>query len=493
MTVTTHKPLRKPSCYLGLSAWVVGAIFLFDPFMGVFDFLPDAIGYLLIALALYRFSDMDDRLSDASRAAGKLALLGAARQVAMLLTYALVSPTERPVFILLMVFSLGVLDVLMFIPLWRNIAAGFTYLGSRVDAVAVFDRTRRGGRLHLRPLCERYAAFSIIYFVCKETLAVLPEVSVLTHERGGTEWGGNSLYNFIGLLRMAAILVSMVLGIVWLVKTIGFIRKLKADKPFIASLHRKYETEVLIRRDLFAMRAVKASLVSLSAAAVLSLDLYVEGVSIMPDLLAAVLMILSIRFLARYTEKRMVAPPLLLSVLYGLLATIAWVMQFTYFSFNDLPDVRREPTLQDKLPTVTAVHIATSLLFLGAFLLILRLLYALVREHTGIRALRDGSAYAADRTEAIHSRIRRKLLWVAVFAALSALSAVLLWGVVPHMEPIDLPLRPATGEALLVMLYDAVREAYWGIDLLIGGVLVALTIHANLEIFEQMDYTYLMN
>ncbi len=484
---------RKPSRYLGLTAILVGAFFLFDPFVGVFDLLPDAVGYLLMAIGLYRFADLDDRLGDASRTAGKLALLGLARLLAVILTFALVSPSERPVFTLLMVFTLGVLDLILLIPLWRNILQGFLYLGSRTDATALFDRRLRGGRMHTRNICERYVRWTTAYFVLRELLAILPEMTVLTHEQGGSEWSANSLYNYVGLFRLAGIALSLLLGIMWIVRTIVFIRKLKNDQPFFDSLHRKYETEVLVRRDLFAMRSIKAALISLSAAAVLALDLYVEGASILPDPLSAVMMILSVHFLSRYTVKGKHRPALVASVLYGASATVSWILQITHLGFNDLPDIQREPSLEAKMTLTVGVQIITSLLFLTAFLLILRLLYDLVCQHTGIRALRDGSTYAAERTEAIHRRIRRKLVLVAVFAGVSALSALLLWGAIPHLEPIDLPLRPATGEALGVMLYDYIREAYWTLDLLFGGILVALTIHVSLEIFEQMDYTYLMN
>ncbi len=488
MAITSRKPPR----YLGISCLVAGACFLFDPFLGVFDFLPDAIGYLLFAIGLYWLSDMDDRLGEASRAAGKLALLGVARIFAMLLTFALVSPTERPVFTLLMVFTLGVLDLLMFIPLWKNLSGGLVYLGARADGTVLFDRSRRGGRTHVRNLCERYTAFSTAYFVLREVLVVLPEMTVLTHESGGDEWSADSLYNFVGMLRIVGFALSLILGIVWLARTISFVRKLKSDKPLWANLHHRYETEVLVRRDLFAMRAVKAAMVSLGAAAVLSLDFYLEGVSMLPDYLAAILMILSVKLLSRYAGGKH-RPAMIVSVLYGISAAVAWSLQLTYLSFNELPDVLRDPQLSERLTLVTDVQAVTSLLFLGAYVLILRLLYDITRRHTGLRALREGSTYAVERTEAIHTRIRKKLIWVGVFAALSAASAVLLWGVMPRLAPIDLLLRPQTGEALLVMLYDFFREAYWVVDVLLGGGLVALTIHAGSEIFEQMDYTYLMN
>ncbi len=491
MTIPT--PTRKIPRFLCIGCLVAGACFLFDPFVGVFDFLPDAIGYLLIAFGLYRLADMDDRLGEAMRTAMQLSLVGVARLVALFLTLGFVSPTERPVFMLLILFSLGVVDLLLILPLWRHFEGGLIYLGGRADATALFDRTGRGGRVYARSACERYVRFTTIFFILREVLVVLPEMTVLTHEDSGAEWSARTLYDFVGTFRVVGIVISLVLGILWLALTIRFVGSLKKDTPFIDALRRKYETEVAPRHDLFAMRAVKASLVSLGVAAVLSLDLYVEGVSILPDFLTAIAMVVSILFLRRFAAKGKLGAALSVTLLYGAAATASWIMQLTYVSQKDLYDALKADMVDARLPMVTLVQAVTAVLFFAAFVCILRLLYDLARHHTGVRALHDGSTYAAERTESIHTRIRRKLIWVGVFAALSAISAVILWGGVPLLDPLDLPPIPTTSDVVIGLFYDFLREAYWMVDLLFGGALIALTIHADSEIFEQMDYTYLMN
>ncbi len=478
------RPRRIPR-YLAVGYLVAGAVFLFDPFVGVFDFLPDAIGYLLFARALYYFADMDDRLAEARRASLRMALLGVGRLFSLLLTFSFVSATERPVFMLLAVFTLGVLDLLVLLPMWRRLGGGFVYLGSRAGATALL-KTHKGGS---RSACERYVGFSILYFVLREALAVLPELTVLTHENGGAEWSGNSLYPYIGLIRTLAAAVSLALGVVWLVLTVRFVQKIKSDKPFVQALQDKYSAEVLPRHDLFAMRSVKASMISLSAAAILSADLYVEGVSMLPDPLSAVAMVLSLVFLRRYTEGKY-RLPLAVTVCYGVASVVAWGMQIRYLGFNDLTN---QNMLAERLSTVKTVQVVASVLFVAAFILILRLLYGLVRRYTGLRPLRDGSASTSERTESTHRYIRRKLFWVGFFSAVSAVSALVLWTVSPLMAPIEPLTRPDTGSALFIMLYDFVREAYWLIDLFLGVIFAILTIHASNEISEQMDYSYLMN
>ncbi len=481
MSAQTHT--RKLPHSLGIGYLVAGAIFLFDPFSGVFDFLPDAIGYALIAKALYYLADLDDRLSEARRSARRLALLGLGRLLALVLTFAFVSPTERPVFMLLAVFALGVLDILVLLPMWRHFGNGFVYIGSRTNATGILSS--RGSR----SACDRYVGFSMIYFLLREVLVVLPECTVLTDEQGGVEQVGVSLYDFVGMFRFVGCVISFALGVVWLIWTIRFVHKIRSDKPFIDALRDRYNTEVAPRSDLFAMRSVKASMTALIVAVVLSADLYVEGFSILPDPFSAVAMILSVLYLRRYTQGKY-RLPLAASLVYGIFATVGWLMQLFYLSFNDLTD---EKILAARLDTVQTLQTVTSVLFVVAFVLILRLLYRLARQYTGLHALRDGSLMAKERTDAIHKFIRRKLIWVGVFAVISAISSLVLWTVAPVMAPVDLLTRPERGDLFLIMLYDFLREAYWMIDLFLGIIFVIVTVRASNEISEQMDYSYLMN
>ncbi len=479
---------KKPGRYLGMTAIAVGAVFLFDPFIGIFDFLPDAIGYLLITLGLYRLSDLDDRLAEAMRGAGRLALLGLARLLALLLTYGLVSPTERPVFTLLAVFTLAVLDLLVLIPLWRNFSGGLLYLGSRHDATTLF---RLGGRRRARSATERYTTLTLVYMVIREVIVVLPELTVLTHTSGGAEWDGNSLYDYVGIFRLSGEALSLILGILWLIATFRFLRLVKSDEPFFERLRHRYETEVLTRRDVMAMRAIKAAMISLSAATVLFLDFYIEGVDVLPDFLGALLLALSLYFLRPYVQNQLL--PVLATAAYGIASAILWGCQIGYFHMDEMIDIHHDPATYERWDAMCSLQTVTAALYVVTFVLILRMLYGLTRQHTGLRARHEGSTYAAERTEAIHTHIFRRLLLVGIFVCLTALSTLAHWVVVPQLPTLDFPGRPEAGDALTVMLYDGLREAYWFVDLLFGGALVGLSIHAGSEIFEQMDYSYLMN
>lgn len=477
--------------YLGLSWILAGAVFLFDPFISVVDALPDALGYLCLLMGLYRLADLDERLMDALKGVRYLALIGTARLVSLFLTFGLVSSTEQPVFILLVLFTLGVLDCIVLVPMWKNISGGLLYLGSRNDATVMFDR--RGSR----NMVERYTAFSAVFFVLREALAILPEISVLSHEKGGTEVGdATRFYDFIGLYRLVGGAISLILGIIWLVLTIRFVVKLKSDTPFFARLTEKYTAEILPRHDLFAMRAVKASLGCLLVAAVCSIDLYLDGVNILPDTLTAVFLILSVVFIRRYAGKNL--PALVASVAYGLTSALTWYLQLDYFSQSELADVFRHDETADRWQNMVLLQVLSAALLLAAVALILRSLYAMVKRYTGVHVFGDNAGYAAERTEAIHTLIRKKLLTVGILAILTVLSTLFFWGVIPTLPELDLTLSGGSAQSQNVLdtvvttIYQILTDGYWFVDIAISGFWIAAIGAAAGEISDQMEYSSMM-
>lgn len=483
--------------YLGLSWILAGAVFLFDPYVSVVDILPDALGYLFILLGLYRLSDLDERIMDAFRGVGYLALIAVGRLISLFLAFGLVSPTEQPVFVLLILFTLGVLDCIVLIPMWKNFCGGLLYLGSRNAADVMFSRKRTGGREGTRNMVERYTAFSTVFFILREVLVILPEISVLSHEKGGVEVGdATRFYDFVGLYRLVGGTVSLILGIVWLVLTVRFFAKLKSDTPFFARLTDKYTAEILPRHDLFAMRAVKASLGCLLVAAVCSLDLYLDGVNVLPDTLTALFLILSVLFIRRYAGKNL--PALLTAGAYGLVSALAWQLQLTYFGRNDLPDIFRREELYTRWQHTVLLQALSSALLAAATVLILRSLFAMVKRYTGVRVFRDDTGYAAERTESIHALIRKKLIRVGVLTGLVALSGLFWWGVVPTLPELELTLHGGSAQdqntavTVITTLYQILTDGYWFMDIILGGFWVATIGTAAGEISEQMEYSAMM-
>ena len=376
---------KKLNRYLGIGYITAGACFLFEPYIGIVDILPDCLGYLLMLIGFYRLADLDDRLADAVKGMRNLALVGLARIVAMFLAFGFVSPSEQPVFMLLALFTLAVLDCIVLVPVWKNISGGLLYMGSRYDATVMFDRRGPGGKNRTYNMVERYTATTIVFFILREALAVLPEVTVLSHEKGGAELGqGTHYYDFVGLFRMLGITLSLILGIVWLILTIRFIHRLKGDKPFFERLTEKYRTDVLPHHDMWARRAVRASMICLIVATALSLDFYLDGINMVPDILAAMLMLLSVWFLRQYAGKNI--PAILATVAYGICSAVVWLLQVKgYIRITDTADMVfasykatfTDAELYAHWHIMVLLQALSAVLFILAMALIIKSLYGL--------------------------------------------------------------------------------------------------------------------
>jgi hypothetical protein len=234
----------------------------------------------------------------------------------------------------------------------------------------------------------------------------------------------------------------------------------------------------------------------IAAAAVLSVDLYLDGYNMIPDLLPAILMILALFFLRRFAGKNILL--MLVTSLYGVCAAVTWLLQFFTINLKQMGEVNGDPELQAGFEIMTAMQLLTGILFCVSFILILRVLFSMVKKYTGVRIFRLGTDYAAERTEAIHSVIRGKLIIVGVFVVLTALSTVYQWvgiSIMPSLRELfgtDMELLNNFTRTVVITVYQIMTEGYWFIDLALGVGLVGFLVSATSEISEQMEYSYMM-
>jgi hypothetical protein len=124
----------------------------------------------------------------------------------------------------------------------------------------------------------------------------------------------------------------------------------------------------------------------------------------------------------------------------------------------------------------------------------------MVKKYTGLHAYREESSYVAERNEAIHKLIRKKIVWALVCAGLVAASTLFWWGVAPQMAEIGVDsifttVNPHSVNAfstIVTALYQLISEGYWFIDLCVGAALIGTLVSATSEISEQMEYSYMM-
>ena len=470
---------KKLSPTLGLGFVIAGAFFLISPMLAVVDVLPDFIGYALILKGIYCLADMDEYISDASRLFRRLLILGIVRVALVLFIYGIASATEQPTLQLLGSFVLAVLDIMAIIPAWKTFGNGLIYLGTRHESTAVFDKRYPGSHKKVyansKTLTEKTFRFTVFFLVAREVLSVLPEFTVLTHKMGGAEAGNRTmLYEFIGLTRGMCATLTMLLGLIWLVKFIRYFVHLLADQPFFEKLSHKYETEVLTRPEIFARRGVKLALVFLCIGVIFTEDLFLDDVCVTPDYLFGIFSIIALLLLRKHVKSPMWTAAMVASVAYIPLTAGEWFLQLTYFRISDGTWAFRKEDVYAQWTNMNYIRIVTLLAGLLLFYLLVKVMMEAVTRYTGFSVTAHDSANPSARVLEVHRDLHRRL-WIclACFAVASLSSMVYM---------LTLPLA-----------YDTLWEAWVFVDVVLTGAFAAFFIHTVTLIFEQIDYKYMLS
>ena len=450
---------------------LIGAIFLCDPLISVIDLLPDFIGYLLIMKGLYRMADLSGYIEDARRLCGRLALAALARPVSLLLIFGLVGESERPTTLLLATFVLAIVDCLLLIPMWKKLGEGIQYLATRHAGQAAISM-RRGGR----NATERMVTLSCIFTVLREAMATLPEFSVLSHEASGVanpdRW--SALYEYIGLLRGAACLVALAVGIVWLISLIRYGRALSKDTAFWGAMERIYTDDVLSRPDLFASRAVKRAMAVIGVGACLMIDISFDEVCLTPDFLAAILLGVGVLMLRKYMKGRAAEPAVGMSLIACLLTALSWAYETFVFPLADAGFVYKNTLLRTKWIIGCVLRLEAQIALVMTLLMVTWLLCEVVRKYTGVCISGRESADTQGYVSGLHGELKKKL-WLAFGLGAGACASSVIY----------LVTLPYARKTLLEV---------WGLVDVVAHVAFPVAMFIALwQIMRQIEYKYLMS
>ena len=306
-------------------------------------------------------------------------------------------------------------------------------------------------------------------------MAFLPELTAFTDRGVYTDLDSNApdLYGFIGLLRGAAVIASLAVGIVWTVKIYRYIKFIKSDNEFFDKLDSLYATEVLSRPHIFTIRAIKRGLVCMTAAFALSIDFYDSGLlgcNVIPDVLCAILLIVGIILLRKHTKG--ISIPILICGAYGAWEIAVWISQFGFFKNSVAADIFKSHTVHGVYYRMCIVTFGGQVLFLAAALSVILLLGRVIKEHTGVSAISDhGAEYSGERTKYIHRSLNLRLVAVGIFAFLSAAATVTYFLSLPYA-------------------FNTLWEAFWLVNTLIPAVLTIVFWSFTLNLADRMEYKY---
>ncbi len=333
---------------MGLLLIITSFFFLFNPEFAAVDPIPDLFGYVIIYFALTRLSDIDVHMEEARRKFKHAIYLGIAELVALAILFGLVIESERSITLLIMTFVFGIADIVIFLPAFKELFEGFTNLGMLCDGSAMFrNKNGRENRTDAVLLITR------IFVISKATLACLPEFTSLIN---------NSEYRFVGILRVISVIISLGVGVFWLVRIISYITAIKRDKLFIENISEKYTVLRETRPLLFVKRRLLFGIGVICVGLALSIDLYGDYFNFLPDFLAAATILFGAWSLRKFSPRwKLVA---VFSALYGFVSAASWTLSVRFFN-EYYPEAAQKVTdAYNKFQTMLFSDIADAVFFI---------------------------------------------------------------------------------------------------------------------------------
>ncbi len=301
---------------MGFSLMIASFFFLFNPEFAAIDPIPDLFGCVLMYFALTKLSDINVHFEEARVKFKRAIYVGIAELVALAILFGLVIESERSITLLIMTFVFGIADIIVLLPAFKELYEGFANLGMLCDGSAMF-KNKKGKENRT----ESVLLITRIFVISKAALACLPEFTSLIN---------NSEYRFVGILRVFAVIISLVIGIIWFIKSISYITAIKKDKSFIDNISKKYTVLRETRPLLFVKRRLIFGIGIICMGLALSIDLYGDYFNFLPDFVGAAVILFGACSLRKFSPRWKLVSAL--SVIYGFISAASWTLSLRFFN-----------------------------------------------------------------------------------------------------------------------------------------------------------------
>lgn len=462
-----------------VSWWQLTAalVFLFNPNIGLVDFLPDFIGYLLLCSSLKHVAFIDEHIAEGRALMRRMVLITLGRFVALFVTFGLIPYSDRSTSMLLLSFVFDLAELCTVIPALLKLSDGMLYLAERYGGEMAYfvPQRRHSARQKKKNITQRLLSTTITFAVAKALCGTAPELSSLS----GQGYDESNWADFLGMFRVLGFTVALLFGIIFLCRGIRYIRKLRNDNCFYDGLWTAYDATMAEHPDYLAQRAVLSSFVYFGVGAALAADFGLEGLStagggtlgsinIIPDVLSAICFIVGLLMLRKYIAKWNITA--IIATAYAIVTSIYMVLQYHFSSHYYTEAIGIDPATNSFYMIICAVSICCSILFVAMLVCFMRLtMNEIINTHTGFSLTSHDTYDPREKLKELHRELSARTVPVVCVG-----------------------IAAAAMEALSVCLIET-AGFLWIFALVLDIVYAVLFIRLLGEIKSQMDYKYMLS
>ncbi len=291
-----------------------GIFFIANPVIGVYDYLPDFIGCLLIMLGIRDGAYMIEKLESSRRWFMYAAWLSFVR-----FGVSFADIESQHTLPLTLAFAFAIVEVIVYIPAFRDLFLGFDYAAMRHGGSEVLSMGRRMGFYYdengVRQYGEiqddttgRITRFSQVFIIVRAVASLLPELPALEladSENLGDVSGFHfsSVGTLIGLVTFVIVLIP---AIILVVKYLKFLHKIKKSGDLVPRIEEELHKRFGDLTELHTCRRMKLLGLIMGIAVILYMGFYDYQINVIPRYIDAAVVCLVSVMLFIFSGKRVV-------------------------------------------------------------------------------------------------------------------------------------------------------------------------------------------
>ncbi|MCI8331637.1 MAG: hypothetical protein HFE78_02280 [Clostridiales bacterium] len=406
-----------------LGVLLAGLLFLVNPNVGVFDVLPDCIGYLLILRGMGALPDLVPALTDAKHGFMNLINVSLGRVAAMFFML-----FADPSWTLVLVFTFFLLELWFsykaFIPFFDGLSSAHLQYGEPV-------KKEQG---------PQTATMTYLFVFVKAALCLLPALTYLAESK---TTGFVNLYpvesaaNYRAVLTLGNVFVVTLLGLIWFFMLRSYLKTVNTPL-FCEQANKAYQDKITMQKSFLIRKRFGLISKIMILGLLCMLALTINNINILPNAGFAIAAFLVLWMIQRndlcergkLTKHTKISAVLFLvaSVLqYGL--TIVFYSLYGLaesdigFSESVLPVIMRNQTARVLFVVIIAATILEMLCFVFFYWLFVKVWKEIARVHTNI-AYTEQERQLASQNEFTHKKNCRRLTITFALAVLLAVFSI---------------------------------------------------------------------
>ncbi len=276
---------------MGILHVLLGICMFFEPSFNMFDILPDILGTLLIIKGLSKICLVNEDFFAARKNAQRLLIIFAFKVVFCVFAAA------HTDYLLPLTFAFGTLEIIYMLSFFKNIYVGLDYTLQRYSDNKYSENVSSAFTMA--------AIFTVVSRVCAFAAHIpqifIQDASIDLSYKASTRIPMTYLEPYI---RLFCIIISLIVGIIFVVITVKFFAKVIKDKKYINTLKEKYTQEKELKREVLLSNGIKTSLVLCFASFLFLLKFSLDGINVIPEFLGFALLYLAFSKLSKLSGQK---------------------------------------------------------------------------------------------------------------------------------------------------------------------------------------------